>query len=169
MAKPHTLKKRTSTHEEKQHACLSWKGTMGPRKELSLWISLSCRPKDLGISRTMQLWMLGDTASFVKGSSLKYIQDLRNNCQTKVGETNPQRELRLSDTHLYFCTKIENGLTVFETSLISGNSPSPYDNPVTNEMLLKCNAFTLGPSAKSLTESACQCLRVSPSIMHYLS
>lgn len=96
---------------------------------------------------------VGRDCSFVKGSSLKYIQDLRNNCQTKVGETNPQRELRLSDKHLYFCTKIENELTVFEASLISENSPSHYDNPVTNERLLKCNALTLGPSAKSLTES----------------
>ena len=139
-------------------------GYNGTKKGLSLRISLSCKPKH---PRTMPPWTSGEIASFVKGSSLKCTQDLRNNCQTKVGKTNPQ--LSLSDKHLYFRTKVENGLAVFEISLISGNSPSIYDNPIANEPLLKWNAFTLGLFSEIVLWRQRQWLRVSLSIMPYLS
>ena len=138
MAKPHTSKKRKG--------CLSWEGTMGT-KHCVIFVNFYCPvgPRISGFLGQCSFECRGKIASLVKGSNLRYIQDLRNNCQANVGETNPQRGLVSLTNTFIFTQKLKMDGLYFEISLISGNSPSIYDNPIASETLLKRNAFTLGP------------------------
>lgn len=90
--------------------------------------------------------MLEKATSFFEDSSLKHIQEPRNNSQIIVCVAGKEggpwgrhslKKTSLSDKHLYFYTKISSGLTVSKISLVSGNSLPIYGNPMANEKLLK--------------------------------